>query len=129
MQTFWKSQKIYQNNKVPWKLKSNNQGISDRGKCCTMQKRGLYFQSISPLGRCFLYVDLSICMFVGLSVCLFTFEAPFNRHGGGDTLTWESTFGQRHELMKDRRFKYKFVFHMVSLLVFLVTTPNKAPLL
>ena len=28
------------------------------------------FQNISPLGRCFLYVEMSVCLFVCLSVCL-----------------------------------------------------------
>ena len=38
-----------------------------------------HFQSIGPLGRCFLYVDLSICVSVCLSDRLFTFEVPFKR--------------------------------------------------
>ena len=30
-----------------------------------------YFQSIGPLGRCFLYVEMSVCLSVCLSVCVF----------------------------------------------------------
>ena len=37
-----------------------------------------YFQSIGPLGQCFLKVEMSVCLCVCLSVCLFTFEVPFN---------------------------------------------------
>ena len=37
------------------------------------------FQSLSHLGRCFLYVNLSICVSVCVSVCVFTFEVSFKR--------------------------------------------------
>ena len=35
------------------------------------------FQSIGPMGRCFLLVEMSVCLSVCLSVRLFTFELPF----------------------------------------------------
>ena len=39
---------------------------------------GESFQSIGPLGRCFLKVKMSVCLSVCVFFCLFTFEVPCN---------------------------------------------------
>ena len=52
----------------------------------------LHFQSISPLGQCFLSrnVRLCVCPSVRLFVCVFTFEIPFERLFAPTSWSWMS---------------------------------------